>query len=91
MAASDSAFIAGAIRAGQVLFLTNVPGVQVDGRLASHLDAAEARRLIADGVITGGMIPKVGAALEVLDSGASQVVITDLTGLLQKTGTAFSN
>ncbi len=81
--------IAGAVQAARVIFLTNVPGVQVDGSIVTCLAAAQAQGLIAGGVITGGMIPKINAALEALASGAAEVVITDLAGLLAGTGTAF--
>jgi acetylglutamate kinase len=81
--------IAGAIHAAKVIFLTNVSGVQANGKLAERLTAAETHQLIADQIITGGMIPKVNAALEALESGAAEVVITDLAGLHAGSGTAF--
>jgi acetylglutamate kinase len=68
--------IAGALNATRLLFLTDVPGVlDKDKRLIKELTVAEARRLIADGTITGGMIPKVETCIEALDRGVEGVVI----------------
>jgi acetylglutamate kinase len=50
----------------------------------------QARDLIEDGVIHGGMIPKVTAALDAVRSGVARVVITDLAGLRAGTGTVFA-
>jgi len=50
---------------------------------------AEAEELIARGVISGGMIPKVQAALAAVAHGVRQAVITDLPGLAAGTGTVF--
>lgn len=64
-----------------VVFLTNVPGVLDDPRDAASrlptLSRLDAEERIADGRISGGMIPKVEAALAALDSGASSAVIAD--------------
>src|SRR5207248_7718663 len=52
--------IAGALRAKRLLLLTDVPGVlDRSQQLIERLSVDEARRLIADGTIAGGMIPKV--------------------------------
>jgi acetylglutamate kinase len=68
--------IAGALGAARLLFLTDVPGVLgKDGRLIKELTVGEVRRLIADGTITGGMIPKVETCIEALDRGVEGVVI----------------
>jgi len=75
-----AAAVAGALGAGAV-FLTNVAGVLDDpGRpdsLLPSLSRAEAERRVADGRIGGGMIPKVGAALQALQRGAPFAVIAD--------------
>jgi acetylglutamate kinase len=56
--------IAGALDAGEVLFLTDVEGVRgADSQVIPQLSSAGARDLIASGVIAGGMIPKVEACL----------------------------
>ena len=68
--------IAGALNAERLLFLTDVPGVlDRQGRLLKELTVAEVRALIADGTITGGMIPKVETCIEALDRGVAGVVI----------------
>ena len=68
--------IAGSLGAKRLLFLTDVPGVlDRDGKLISELTEREARELIADGTISGGMIPKVETCLEALGNGVEGVVI----------------
>ncbi|MCH8190443.1 MAG: acetylglutamate kinase [Chloroflexi bacterium] len=62
---SVAAEIGAAVGARQFVFLTDVPGVRGrDGEIVPELSAEEARGLIAEGVIAGGMIPKVEACLE---------------------------
>ena len=63
--------IAGAHRRPQrLLLLTDVAGVlDKDGKLIRQLTATEARALIADGTISGGMIPKIETCLEAVRSG----------------------
>ena len=70
--------VAAAARAARFLLLTDVPGV-LDGskKLIPELSAAEARRLIADGTISGGMIPKVETCLEAVAGGTEAAVILD--------------
>lgn len=68
--------IAGALQATRVLFLTDVPGVlDKNKQLIKELSRAEAQRLIDEGVITGGMIPKVETCFEALDRGVEAAVI----------------
>jgi acetylglutamate kinase len=70
--------IAGALKAKRLLLLTDVPGVlDKDKNLISELSVADARRLIADGTISGGMIPKVETCIYALDQGVEGVVIMD--------------
>jgi acetylglutamate kinase len=70
--------VAAAVKAKRFLLLTDVPGVlDADKRLIPELTAAEARRLIADGTISGGMIPKVETCLEAIGGGAEGAVILD--------------
>ena len=70
--------IAGALKAKRLLLLTDVPGVlDKSKRLIKELSVDEARRLIADGTISGGMIPKVETCIEALDNGVEGVVILD--------------
>ncbi len=59
--------LAGALAAERVIFLTDVPGVlDRDGRVIPTLTEAQTRELIEEGVIAGGMIPKVTACLNAL-------------------------
>jgi acetylglutamate kinase len=70
--------IAGALKAKRLLLLTDVPGVlDKDKKLITDLSVADARRLIADGTISGGMIPKVETCIYALDAGVEGVVIMD--------------
>jgi acetylglutamate kinase len=70
--------IAGALGATRLLFLTDVPGVlDRDGQLIKELSVADARALIADGTIHGGMIPKVETCIEALALGVEGVVIVN--------------
>jgi acetylglutamate kinase len=70
--------IAGALGAARLLFLTDVPGVlDKRGQLYKELRVAEVHRLIADGTITGGMIPKVKTCIDALERGVEGVVIVN--------------
>lgn len=69
--------IAGALKARFIL-LSDVPGVlDSEGALIPRLDEGGVNELIADGVINGGMIPKVRACLAALDSGCGEAAILD--------------
>ena len=68
--------LAAAMKAKRLLLLTDVPGVlDKSGQLIPKLTVSNARALIADGTITGGMIPKVESCIEVVESGVEGVVI----------------
>jgi acetylglutamate kinase len=68
--------VAGALNAERLLFLTDVPGVlDRSGKLIKELTVTRVRALIADGTITGGMIPKVETCIEALARGVKGVVI----------------
>jgi acetylglutamate kinase len=70
--------IAGALKAKRLLLLTDVPGVLDKSKsLIKQLSVDEARRLIADGTISGGMIPKVETCIYALEQGVEGVVILD--------------
>ena len=70
--------IAGALRAKRLLLLTDVPGVLDKSKsLIKELSVDDARRLIADGTISGGMIPKVETCIYALEAGVEGVVILD--------------
>ncbi len=71
-------YVAGALKAKRLLLLTDVPGVlDKSGKLIPELSVDEARRLIADGTISGGMIPKVETCITALEQGVEGVVILD--------------
>ena len=70
--------LAAALGARRMLLLTDVAGVLgADGELVRQLTVAEARAAIADGVATGGMIPKLETAIAAVESGVKGVVILD--------------
>ena len=70
--------IAGALKAKRLLLLTDVPGVLDKSKnLIKELSVDEARRLIADGTVSGGMIPKVETCIYALERGVEGVVILD--------------
>jgi acetylglutamate kinase len=70
--------IAGALGAKRLLLLTDVPGVlDKNKELIKELKVDDIRGLIADGTITGGMIPKVETCIYALEQGVEGVVILD--------------
>jgi acetylglutamate kinase len=70
--------IAGALKAKRLLLLTDVPGVlDKSNKLIKQLSPDDARALIADGTISGGMIPKVETCIYALEAGVEGVVILD--------------
>jgi acetylglutamate kinase len=73
-----AAGIAAGLGARQLVLLTDVDGVSgADGRRLERISAAEAEDLIASGVISGGMVPKVRAALGALSWSGAEAVIAD--------------
>jgi acetylglutamate kinase len=86
--ADQAAFaLAQSLRAAQLVFVSNVPGVLVDGAQVARLTAQEVGRLIDGGKISGGMVPKVRSALEAVRGEVQAVRITDLAGLGNGMGT----
>ncbi|NGM51621.1 acetylglutamate kinase [Caulobacter sp. 602-2] len=70
--------LAGALKAKRMLMLTDIKGVlDANGELIREMTIDEARQLIADGVATGGMIPKLENAIHAVESGVEAVVILD--------------
>ncbi len=70
--------IAGAIAARRLLMLTDVAGVlDSNAKLIPELSADQARRLIDDGIVSGGMIPKIETCLDAVERGAEGAVIID--------------
>ncbi|SCM72514.1 acetylglutamate kinase [Desulfovibrio sp. 86] len=70
--------LAGALAADYFVLISDVPGVlDAEGRLITALTRAEIEKLRAEGVITGGMIPKVESCLHALDAGCQRALILD--------------
>jgi acetylglutamate kinase len=70
--------VAGALKAKRFLLLTDVPGVlDKNKNLIEELTVDQVRALIADGTISGGMIPKVETCIYALEQGVEAVVILD--------------
>jgi acetylglutamate kinase len=70
--------VAGAIKAERMVLLTDVEGVlDREGKLIPRLSASEARALIADGTISGGMIPKIETAISAVEHGVRAAAILD--------------
>jgi acetylglutamate kinase len=70
--------LAGALKAKRMLLLTDVAGVlDRNGELMRQLTVKQARKAIADGVATGGMIPKLETAIAAIEAGVEAVVILD--------------
>ena len=70
--------VAAAVDASRFMLLTDVEGVlDKDRRLIPELTVPQARELIADGTISGGMIPKIETCIEAVEGGAEGAVIID--------------
>ena len=68
--------LAGRLGAARLLFLTDVPGVlDKKGQLIKELTVRQVKKLIADGTISGGMIPKVETCVDAIKQGVEGVVI----------------
>lgn len=76
-----AAAMARLLKVEKLVFLSDVPGIFLDRNdpdtLISHLETSRCRKLIEDGVIDAGMVPKVDAALEALAAGVGKVHIVD--------------
>jgi len=70
--------IASAMSASRLLLLTDVPGVlDAKGKLIEKMNSKQARKLIDNGIIQGGMIPKVQTCLNAVEKGVGAAVIID--------------
>jgi acetylglutamate kinase len=70
--------VAGAIAAERLILLTDVEGVlDREGKLIAHLTVSQARALMEDGTISGGMIPKIETAVDAVEKGVHAAVILD--------------
>ena len=70
--------LAARMKAKRLLLLTDVAGVlDKDNTLIAQLSVTQARELIRDGIISGGMIPKIEGCIEVVEAGVEAVVVLD--------------
>ena len=70
--------VAGAMKAERLILLTDVEGVlDQDKKIIARMTVSEARARIADGTITGGMIPKIETAVQAVEHGVKAAVILD--------------
>lgn len=84
--------VAAATNATMLTFVSNVAAVLDHTREPiANLTAAQTEALIADGTISGGMIPKARTALDALRAGVKNVRITNLDGLSAGAGTTFTH
>lgn len=76
-----AAFIAGALNAERLIMMTDIAGVLRDkddvSTLIPHITINEAKKLYEEGVISGGMIPKVDCCIEAIEHGVKKVIIMD--------------
>ena len=81
--------VAQSLKASQLIFVSNVPGVVIEDQVVPEIRASQAEEWIKSGKIHGGMVPKVRSALEGVATGIAQVRITNLEGLRLGTGTSL--
>ncbi len=81
--------IATALQADELIFVSNVPGVMIDGAVVPRLTPGQIEQHIATEAIGGGMVPKVRSAIGAL-AGVQAVRITNLEGLRSGTGTQIA-
>jgi len=76
-----AAYLAGALGAERLIMMTDIAGILRDkddpSTLIPHITVSEAKKLYAEGIISGGMIPKVDCCIEALEHGVNNVVIMD--------------
>ena len=76
-----AAYIAGALGAERLIMMTDIAGILKDkddpSSLIPHITVEQAKHLYSEGVISGGMIPKVDCCIEALEHGVKNVVIMD--------------
>lgn len=78
-----AAKIAAAIKAKRLISMTDIAGILRDkndpSSLISEMDISDARRLMQEGVISGGMIPKVECCIDAVENGVERVIVLDGT------------
>ncbi len=76
-----ASYIAGAMKAERLITMTDIPGILRDindpDSIIKRVNIREARQLFADGIVTGGMIPKVECCIEAVERGVRRVTILD--------------
>ena len=76
-----AAYLAGALGAERLIMMTDISGILMDkddpNTLISHITVSDAKKLYDEGIISGGMIPKVDCCIEALEHGVDNVVIMD--------------
>lgn len=76
-----ASFIAGALKAERLITMTDIPGILRDindpDSIIKRVNTQEARQLFEDGVISGGMIPKVQCCIDAVEMGVNKVTILD--------------
>ena len=76
-----AAYIAGALHAARLIMMTDIAGILRDkddpSTLIPALTVGQAKSLFSEGVISGGMIPKVDCCIEAIEKGVNHVVIMD--------------
>jgi acetylglutamate kinase len=73
---SAASALAAALKATSLQFITDVAGLMdSEGRVVDSLDASDAHALVAEGVVKGGMLPKLTAALGAMSAGVGKVKI----------------
>lgn len=70
-------FVAAALQAEKLVYLSDVPGVLVNDELLHSLDRARAGSLVEEGIVSSGMLPKIRSAFSALDAGVNKVHIID--------------
>lgn len=76
-----ASFIAGALEAERLITMTDIPGILRDvndpNSIIKKVNIQEAHQLFADGIISGGMIPKVQCCIDAIEMGVNKVTILD--------------
>ena len=76
-----ASYIAGAMKAERLITMTDIPGILRDvndpDSIIKKVTTEEARQLFAEGIISGGMIPKVECCIEAIEKGVRRVTILD--------------
>lgn len=76
-----ASYIAGALKAERLITMTDIPGILRDvndpDSIIKRVNIEEARQLFREGVISGGMIPKVECCIEAIEKGVRRVTILD--------------